>query len=474
MRPSTRKPSGIRVALRATCSAVIAGAVLAAAMAATASPAGARVGVGPVPRIAGIAPESSRAAALDVVPTWTRTIDAPNAVSDVAAGGLRTVYTTGAAKRGGSSVLHIAKYVDGKRRWQRYYDSPRHAYESGSVIAVRGKAVYTGGIRQTAAGSELLFIRWNRTGKRVWTRTYKPGARRWVMPMDIGVDDAGNVTVLGLTTVKTGRGDIVLLSYGSDGSRRYVRRYDGPAHRMDLPAQMVLDSAGRVYIAGYSESRVGYDGLIIKYSRSGKRLWLRRYDGAVGGDDMLTSLRLRPGGGVYAAGFTTGGHTGINGLLLAYTAAGRRLFATEELGGTDETCDQVFSDLELLPGGDVICGGAENTGSWDRFYAIYGRTGRLSRRVTMPGAWRDRIAAIARDGQGGVILTGRVGTGESTAQVYTERIRAGGTNWTCLWPAAPATDYQGEKIAVSGMNVYVAGTFEAGGYPGGVLLGHIY
>lgn len=475
MRPSTRRPSGIRVALRATCTALVAGAVLAGAMAATASPAGAMAGVGPVPRIAGVAPESSRAAALSIVPTWTRMIDAPAAISDIATGGPRTVYTTGAARAGGhASKLHIAKYVDGKRRWQRFYDSPRHADESGWVIAVRGKAVYTGGIRATASGNELLVIRWNGAGKRVWTRTYKPGARRWIMPGDIEVDSAGNVTVLGVTTVRTGRGDIVLVSYGSDGSRRYVRRYDGPAHRMDWSHRMVLDSAGSVYIVGSSESRTGRDCLIIKYSRSGKRLWVRRYDGAVGGDDMLTSLRLRRGGGIYAAGFTTGGHTGLNGLLLAYNAAGRRLFVTEEPGGTDETYDQAFSDLELLPGGDVICVGAEHTGSWDRFYAVYSRTGKLRRRVTMPGAWRDNIAAIAGDGQGGVILTGRVGTGESTAQVYTERIRAGGTNWTCLWPAAPTTAYQGEKVAVGGMNVYVAGTFEAGGYLGGVLLGHIY
>jgi len=91
----------------------------------------------------------------------------------------------------------------------------------------------------------------------------------------------------------------------------------------------------------------------------------------------------------------------------------------------------------------------------------------------MPGDWRDYIRAVARDGQGGIVLTGRLGTGKSTAQVYTERIRAGSRNWTCLWPEVPTTDYHGDAITVSGVNVFVAGTIPAADYPGSVLLGFV-
>ena len=51
--------------------------------------------------------------------------------------------------------------------------------------------------------------------------------------------------------------------------------------------------------------------------------------------------------------------TGYDGLLLAYSGAGTRLFAVAASGGwsTDIAEAQAFLDLEVLPGGDILCGG---------------------------------------------------------------------------------------------------------------------
>lgn len=200
------------------------------------------------------------------------------------------------------------------------------------MIAVRKTAVYTAGFRSRASGNDLVLIRSTTSGKKVWMRTYRAGARWWTWPADVVVDKTGNVTVLGMLSKAEDFVDILLVSYRPNGRLRCARRYDGPAYGGDWATRMATDPAGNVYIAGWSESRTGSDGLVLKYVRSGKRLWARRYNGTVGGDDWLRSLRLRPAGGIYAAGSTTGGHTGRNGLLTAYNAAGKRLFVTEEVG----------------------------------------------------------------------------------------------------------------------------------------------
>ena len=70
-----------------------------------------------------------------------------------------------------------------------------------------------------------------------------------------------------------GGSDWVVISYKADGTRRWVARYDGPAHLTDEAARMVVDSSGNVYVAGYSDSAAnGHDALVAKYSKAGDRL----------------------------------------------------------------------------------------------------------------------------------------------------------------------------------------------------------
>jgi hypothetical protein len=128
----------------------------------------------------------------------------------------------------------------------------------------------------------------------------------------------------------------------------------------------------------------------------------------------------------------------------------------------------------VLPGGDVICGGA----AWsmatdlDRCSAIFSPFGDLLDRVSEPGEGEERITAMAKDGQGGVYLTGTLRTDVGTV-ICTERIRVGGTNWRSEWPALAATaDYRWAAIATNGVNAYIVGW--GGGGAVRVVLGYVY
>jgi len=434
------------------------------------------------------APESLGFWAGDVSPTWSRTfagVDASgDSAEDVVATARRTVYVTGSLSGGGRD-LSLIKYVDGVETWARTYDGPAHGEDGAFAVAARGTAIYTAGQRETKSGdADLLLIRWNSSGDRVWTRAYDSGARDYDSGRDVAVDGDGNVTVTGTSTSVTGGADWVVISYKADGTRRWVARYDGPAHESDEVRKMVLDSAGNVYVAGYSNSATsGQDALVIKYSKTGTRRWARRYNGTADAVDEASSLHARPGGGVYVAGTTHSTLTGYDGLLLAYSAAGTRLVAIAESGGfsTDVTEAQAFNDLEVLPGGDILCGGydarfADGYGI-DRFRAQYSPAGAWSGNVWehSPGAGNEWITDLAKDSQGGIYITGTWATSPTASQIYTQRVCDGGTNWRSAWPVAPTAKDEPRGISVYGVNAYVVGVHyvSASDYDQ-VLLGYVY
>ncbi len=214
--------------------------------------------------------------------------------------------------------------------------------------------------------------------------------------------------------------------------------------------------------------------LLVKYSQDGTRLWAKRYDGTGDSGDGANSLRARPGGGVYVCGHTTSVDTGVDGLFLAYTGAGTPVFAATDDGASDESTQQVFHDLEVMPGGDIICGGHDyrSGADQDRHYVVFTPAGAVRYWVWWSTEWDERITALAKDEQGGIYLTGTGGTATGT-QVFTERTCDGGSYWHCQWPASPTTYREPTAIAVNGVNAYVVGS-DYSGATAEFVMGHVY
>lgn len=170
-------------------------------------------------------------------------------------------------------------------------------------------------------------------------------------------------------------------------------------------------------------------------------------------------MRARPGGGIYAAGYSDGADTGHDGLLLAYTAAGKRLHATVDPGpDASLSSSQVFNDLVVLASGDVVCGGSDYPDTVDRYYAVFRSSGSVGSRTSEAGAFNEQIWKMAKDAQGNVYMTGPAGT-ETGTQILTRRLHAGSIDWESAWPDVPALDAEPAAIAINGLSVFVLGTY---------------
>jgi hypothetical protein len=129
-----------------------------------------------------------------------------------------------------------------------------------------------------------------------WTYPATPG--NGVIPRAAASNAAGNLYVAAETL--SGRKGWVLLKFSRTGKKLWRRTYDSVGDGQDTPYGMVVDHHGNVIVAGTSEHTGGYDTAVVKWSPAGKRLWKRMV--SANGLDLVVALAVDAGDNVYASG----------------------------------------------------------------------------------------------------------------------------------------------------------------------------
>ena len=105
---------------------------------------------------------------------------------------------------------------------------------------------------------------------KAWTYPATPG--KGVIPRAAGGDATGCLYVA--VETQTGARDWAVVKFSRTGKKLWRRTYDS-GKGADTPYGMVVDHHGNVIVAGTSEHTGGYDTAIVKWSSAGKRLWKR-------------------------------------------------------------------------------------------------------------------------------------------------------------------------------------------------------
>ncbi len=157
---------------------------------------------------------------------------------------------------------------------------------------------------------------------------------------------------------------VVLMASGcyslAEMSRGQVRtvwenEYDGPVSAEDIGFVVITDHDENVLVACWSRGDgTEIDSVLLKYNRTGKLLWRKRYNGAANGNDSLGNIQVDADNNIYLAGTSEGVGTGIDYLTIKYDAAGNLLW-DKRFNGTGNSADWVslFGAMEL--GDDGAC-----------------------------------------------------------------------------------------------------------------------
>lgn len=121
-----------------------------------------------------------------------------------------------------------------------------------------------------------------------WAINDKPGLRYF--GEGTGIDAKGNLYYLTDDYDPNMNGDFLTVKYSKEGRKLWERRFDGPIHGHDTGSAITVDGPGNVYVTGYVQLRetepnddygvsaVGFGYATIKYDKNGRQMWVATYD----------------------------------------------------------------------------------------------------------------------------------------------------------------------------------------------------
>ena len=415
----------------------------------------------------------ARAAILDpsASPTWTLMFANPG--NDAATDAVMTPALTWVCGQS-STVDHsldatLIRIVNGTSVSSTHsYDGPAHQNDAAYDVAARGSWIYTSGATRRAADNlDLLVVRWTPAGAVKWARSYGSAGKNPDVGVDVGVDGKGNVVACGTRTGANGE-DWVVASWSPTGTRRWLWTYNGAADVADTPREMYVDKTGNTYVTGLSWVSAATNACVtVKLSPSGKRLWLRKYTGPEGTGAFGQALAACPGGGVYVGGFTREIATGMDGMLLRYSARGKRTVYAAYSGGGASPVEEIHA-IAVARGGAIVGVGRAVNASDDPLRIVWSPAGSILDHdidTTVPpygDAWTD----VAADGVGGYCMTGTWPNAPSDLSVRTfrESTFVDSGQWAYVWDGPVDTKANiPNAVAANGTSYVVVGAYEAVG-----------
>ncbi len=221
------------------------------------------------------------------------------------------VAVTGSSWNGADSDFMTIKYgSDGAELWsQRYTSSGSHSDFGKYVKCDQAGNVIVTGTSSNTLDYDIHTIKYRAAdGVPHWDVTYNGAFDD--EPAGLSVDTAGDVYLTGYTWTLAGNNDFYTAKYnGSTGALLWQQLFDSGKGNADLATAtgIVVDEAvdGDVYVTGYSITSGNYDFQTLKYKKeSGHLLWQGSFNGAANKSDRPVGISLAPDGNVYVAGWS--------------------------------------------------------------------------------------------------------------------------------------------------------------------------
>jgi uncharacterized delta-60 repeat protein len=339
--------------------------------------------------------------------------DAANAI---AVDGSGNVYVTGGSRFGaviGTENYATVKYNStGERQWIAFYNGPGNYSDYGNSIAVddSGNVYVSGTSYGSGTVSDYATIKYNSLGAQQWVARYNGPGNNNDWNSSIAVDGSGNVYVTGNSdgTIASLR-DYATIKYNSAGVQQWVKRYNGSGSQDDFAYSIGLDGSANVYVTGYSTgSGTGLDYATIKYSTTGVQQWVARYDGPGNSNDWARSLAVDSSGNVYVTGWSYGIGTNTDYATIKYSTTGVRQWISRYNGPGNS--GDAASSIALDGSGNVYVTGQSYGSGINSDYATvkYSATGgqQWVARYNGPGNNSDNAYSIGLDDSGNVYVTG--------------------------------------------------------------------
>lgn len=294
--------------------------------------------------------------------------------------------------------------------WANYENGAGDTDDYAMDVKLTGGGVtYVAGTVTNAQGNTDISLGKYLAGVSVWggLKTYNGAAHGDDFAKKMALGPGGVVYVTGPSTSGAGNADLVVVKWsGKTGKRLWVRRYDGPKHLADAGSAIGVDRRGNVTVAGYSYSGNGQDVFVRSWSASGKVRWSWRYDGVAHGPDSASDLYVAGDGSVYVSAVVRGVLDATTSLTARFSSLGKKKWMDLYTG--PDNLEAAAGNIAARPGGGVYVAGwaRTTTMAYDGLVVAYRADGTRSVFALNSGATDQGFNDVAVTSGGDVVAVG--------------------------------------------------------------------
>jgi uncharacterized delta-60 repeat protein len=293
-----------------------------------------------------------------------------------------------------------------------------------------------------------------------WVRKFNEPVSGIDYASAIAVDSAGNIYITGWSGTAN-LPDYQTVKMNSAGQVQWMQNYNGTDNNGDWAYAIVVDGQGNVYVTGESEGLgTSTDYATVKYNSYGVEQWIARYNGPGNGSDWANAIKVDAQGNVYVTGASDGGSSDYDYLTVKYNASGQEQWV-QHYNGTGDGFD-IANCMAIDAAGNVYVSGESESDENDDYVTIKYNTQGVQQwlnRYDGIGDSYDYAYGITLDAQGNVYVTGASGDDDADFDYATVKYNANGVQqWVRRLDGTGNDDDFAYAITVDAQaNVYLTG-----------------